>query len=342
MSAMPNVWVVVLGFNGLDDTLQCLESLARVDDGVPGVVYVDNASADGSADAVASRFPWCHVVRNRTNEGYAGGNNSGIRYALDHGAGYVLVLNNDTVVAPDLLSTLMDTATRYPDHGVIGPVIGFCDEPAVVRTDGCVINHRAEGTFFARQEVPVVTSAAAVHDTEVVNGCCMMIRADVLRAAGMFDERFFLVHEETDLCLRAAKAGFKLGILDRMLVWHKGSSSFKRTGRRLQKYFDVRNLALLLRKQSPFGGVRRGRVPSWIAYGRYAYHQFCVEHEAGEASAATAVIEGLHDAVFWTYGRYEIRRRLLVGPLRRGFLAARALKALASPSAAHADLERRS
>lgn len=327
------IWIVVVGFNGADDTRQCLISLAALDDGRPSVVYVDNASDGNIADEISAEFPWCHVIKNPRNEGYAGGNNRGIEYALARGASHVVVLNNDTIVAPDFLRTLLAAAAAHPDYGMIGPVIGFINEPSVVMTDGCRFNDRTQNGFFSRQEVPLGAEGAPlrVHETEIVNGCCFMASAGALRKSGLFDERFFLVHEESELCLRMRAAGFRLGVLDRMLVWHKGSSSFKRTGRRLQKYFDVRNLALLMRERAPFNGSRRSSSASWRNWWRYAYHRFCLEIDAGEAAAATAVLEGLTDALYRRTGPYQSRRRPLVRPLRYLFSAARAVMHTSAP-----------
>jgi GT2 family glycosyltransferase len=330
------LWTVVLGFNGFEDTRRCLASLAAINGGPPPTVYVDNASSGDVAGAVQAAFPWCHVVRNQTNDGYAGGNNRGIAYALEHGADLVLVLNNDTIVGPGLLETMADASERYPHFGIIGPVIGFMEDPGVVRTDGCLINRRATQGFFGRHVVPLGAGGECrVHETDIVNGACMMIRSRVLGRTGPFDEKYFLVHEESDLCLRARAAGFHVGVIDRMLVWHKGSSSFKRTGRRLQKYFDIRNLFVLLKSRRPFGGERRSALQSWLLYWRHAYHMFCLEHEAGEASAAIAVLEGLEDAIAGRTGPYQPRRRRLVAPLGQLFSLIRAVKTrLPSPAPA--------
>jgi GT2 family glycosyltransferase len=313
---------VIVGFNGLADTLECLASLERAAEGALNVVYVDNASAPYVAQAVRTRFPWCHIVRNASNEGYAGGNNRGIFYAMTQGADAVLILNNDTLVSDDSLQVLSEMSAASPGFGIIGPVIGRHGEPSVVMTDGCLFNRFAHGAFFGRQEIPLdPTVSARVHATEIVNGCCMLVRSEVFRAIGMFDERFFLIHEESDFCLRAREAGFALGVINRVLVWHKGSQSFKATGRRVQRYFDVRNLALLLRKH-PTGAERRSKAQSWLAYFRYAYHRFSIEYEAHEKAAANAVLEGVGDALTGRYGVYAARARIFVHLLRGPFVLA--------------------
>ena len=183
-----------------------------------------------------AEFPWCPVIRNAVNGGWAGGNNTGIVYALEHGADQVLLLNNDTTVSPQLADTLLAAAENYPDYGVIGPVIHYMDEPAEVMTDGCVFNQPNYPGFFQRKPVPLTPDGPpSVSEVDIVNGCAMMIRATVFRHIGLIDERFFLIHEESDFCLRSRQAGFRCGVLNEGLVWHKGSSAFKRSGKQLQR-----------------------------------------------------------------------------------------------------------
>ena len=113
---------VVLSYNGRDDTLAALESL----DGIETVV-VDNGSADGSADAVAERFPDVELVRAGVNLGFAGGNNVGIRRALDRGADWVLLVNNDAEVEPGLVDALAAAAAARPDAGVLACKVLYAD-----------------------------------------------------------------------------------------------------------------------------------------------------------------------------------------------------------------------
>src|SRR6266498_5374030 len=117
MTRRPSVWIVVLNWNGQADTLACLESLQQLHYAERRVVVVDNGSTDGSVDALrsaGSRLAM-EIIEAGTNLGYAGGNNLGIRYALDRGADFILILNNDTTVDPLLLDELLAVANRRPD-----------------------------------------------------------------------------------------------------------------------------------------------------------------------------------------------------------------------------------
>ncbi|MBY0229822.1 MAG: glycosyltransferase family 2 protein, partial [Gemmataceae bacterium] len=242
-----SMWIVLVDFDGLADTRKCLASL-HGQAGECRVVVVDNASREVVAPVLAPEFPWAHYLRNGVNGGWAGGNNVGIRFALERGAGLVVLLNNDTTVSPGFASRLRAAADAHPAFGVLGPVIYYMDEPAKVMTDGTLFNRPEEKGFFQRLPVPVAPAEPPpVAEVDIVNGCCMAIRREVFQRIGLIDERFFLIHEESDFCLRARRAGWRSGVIGEGLVWHKGSSSFKRSGRGWQRYYDARNLLLLLR-----------------------------------------------------------------------------------------------
>jgi GT2 family glycosyltransferase len=311
-----STWIVLVNFNGLEDTRRCLRTLAAQAVRTRTVV-VDNASAADALPELRREFPGCDLVRNPVNGGWAGGNNVGIRHALARGAGRVVLLNNDTVVAPDFTARLEAAAAAHPVYGIIGPVIRRLEPPHEVMTDGVIFNGPAEPGFFQRKAVPLVHSTVPpVTQVDIVNGCCMVVRTEVFERIGLIDERFFLVHEESDFCLRARRAGFRLGVLGEALVWHKGSSAFSRTGKRLQRYYDTRNLCLLLAKHATRPGARRPGRARW-EFLKYSYQRYAIECDAGHADAADAVLEGLSDALLRHFGPYRQRRRAIV-PLLRG------------------------
>ncbi len=313
-------WIVVVNYNGLEDTRRCLRSLEEVN-AQASVVLVDNASETDPTPRLRAEFPWCEFVRNPVNGGWAGGNNTGIRYALARGASNVVLLNNDTVVAGDFVSRLETAVKAYPTYGILGPVIRFLDPPYEVMTDGVVFNGPAAPGFFQRKTVQLVDAAVpSITDVDIVNGCCMLVRSEVFARIGLIDERFFLVHEESDLCLRARRAGFGAGVLGEALVWHKGSSAFARTGKRLQRYYDTRNLCLLLGKHAMRPGSRGPARSRW-EFLKYSYYRYAIERDSGHGDAAEAVLEGLCDALARYFGPYMTRRRSALPLLRSVFEA---------------------
>jgi GT2 family glycosyltransferase len=337
----PNIWIVPVNFNGLDDTRKCLRSLAELSHSA-SVVVVDNASTVDPVPVLAAEFPWIHLVRTSFNGGWSGGNNAGIRFALERGAEFVILLNNDTIVRPDLVGRLLAAAEVRPDYGIIGPVIRYMDEPELVMTDGIGFNRRGTNGLFYHIPVPeVVGEPPLVTEVDIVNGCCMMIRADVFRRVGLIEDRFFLIHEESDFCLRVQEGGYKCGVLAEGLVWHKGSSSFKRSGKRWQRYYDTRNLGLLLSRHIAQPGPRRRGLASYAVYLRYAFHRYCHEREDGHPDSADAVLEGLVDVATRRFGPHQTRKRWPVPVLRYLFETVRRLKTKPSagpPPGARRDL----
>ncbi|HVS40427.1 MAG TPA: glycosyltransferase family 2 protein [Gemmataceae bacterium] len=328
--------VALVNYNGLADTLRCLRSLEAA--GGPDTVIVDNASAEDPSATLRRDFPWCEVIRNPVNGGWAGGNNVGIRYALARGADSVILLNNDTVVAPDFVAKLAAADSAY---GIVGPVIRFMDPPHEVQTDGCIFNGADRPGFFQRRAVElVVRPMPTVTDVDIVNGCCMMVRADVFRRIGLIDERFFLIHEESDFCLRARRVGIRCGVLGAALVWHKGSSSFRRNGARWQRYYDARNLALLLSKHAAAHRRGRGVFRSYWEYLKYAYYRYALEREAGHGDAADAVVEGVHDALTRRFGPHRVGSRPAFHLLRGVFESWRTLRTRSKRSSDPARLPR--
>jgi hypothetical protein len=323
---IPTLGIVVVNYNGLADTRRCLISLASLTKTKSFVVVVDNASSDASASILAGEFPSAAVIRSPINGGWAGGNNVGIRAALSAGADFVLLLNNDTVVGRDLGTRLLDAATAYPEYGILGPVIRDLDSPHDIQTEGCAFNVPGLPGFFNRVRVPLAPDGEiAVTEVDIVNGCCMMVSAAAFRKVGLIDERFFLIHEESDFCLRARRAGFRCGVIHEALVWHKGSQTFARSGFRVQRYYDTRNLALLLLKQRASLN-RRGLVRSWFEFVRYAYYRYDIELENGCVDAAEAVLEGVCDAISRRFGAYRRDPRLVLPLVRRAFDTVRRLK----------------
>jgi GT2 family glycosyltransferase len=318
-----NIWIVVLTYNGLEDTRKCLRSIAACGATVKTVV-VDNASSDCTVEAIRAEFPWAHLVVNDANFGFTGGNNRGIEYALERGAGWVVMLNNDTTVTPDFGERLSLAAAANADFGIIGPIVNYMDEPDTVMIDGFIFNAPGYEGFFqhsrlaARRADPPV-----VREVDVIDGCCMMIAAGVVGRIGLLDDRFFIYHEVVDFCLRARRLGIRSGTLTEQLVWHKGTSSFKKTGKRLPRYYDARNLGLVLWKHRAATHHGRQALGSLLMYLKYIGWRYAVEREDGHLESASAIIEGLCDAIAGRFGAYKPRRRIGARIVRLAFETAR-------------------
>ena len=196
-----NLVAVVLSYNGREDTLAALESLRGI-----GTVVVDNGSTDGSAEAVAAGFPDVELVRTGVNLGFAGGNNVGIRRALDRGADWVLLLNNDATVEPGLVEALAAAAEARPDAGVLACKVLFADSDrlwyAGAEFDSVTGRSRHEG--FGEPDEP-----GTLRDTRRATGAAMAVSRAAIDAAGLLDEELFLYAEDLEWSLRIRRAGLR-------------------------------------------------------------------------------------------------------------------------------------
>jgi hypothetical protein len=271
------VTIVVLNWKRPDETLACLESLGRAELGGASVLVVDNGSGDGSVERIRERFPEQRIVALPENRGYAGGNNEGIRVALEAGAEAVLLLNNDTRVAPDFLGPLLDTVTRDPEAGAVSSAVMRLDRPEMLDVAfGTVQFHRREAVRILGVNALPGEGFDRRCQVDVAVGCCLLLTAEALRRVGLFDEGYFAYHEDVDWCLRAREAGFRVYYEPYSRVFHGGSQSTAGDARPapepsaddrapalpnaeplpwnpIRTYLGARNTIRLLRRHATFG-----------------------------------------------------------------------------------------
>lgn len=226
----------------------CLRSLLdSVTDGVElEVVVVDNASTDGSADLVATEFPSVRLVRNTTNEGFAGGNNVGIRYALAIGADYVFLVNPDTRTPAGLLQALVDFLQAWPDYGLVGPMQSAYTKdgsPSDTLNEWSQEALRVGESHFFIHTWPNHDSSAGPEagraprtlEHSYVQGAALVCRTEVLRRIGLFDAAYHSYYEESDLCRRTRWAGWRVALLLDHTIQHFGGGGSRHSLYRRRK-----------------------------------------------------------------------------------------------------------
>lgn len=241
---MPKVSIIILNWNGKEDTLECLASIGQLDYPNYEVVVVDNGSTDDSTNAISKQYLDITLLQTGANLGYAGGNNFGIRWALEHGADYVLLLNNDTVVATDLLSAFINAEKLLPAGSILGAKIFFYDEPGKLWFAGGQWNNGSNSFEHIGHGQSDSTEYNRMAEVDYITGCALFAAADTFKEVGLLDERFFLSYEETDWCYRAKASGHKCIVVPDAKLWHKISSSFGGADTPLFSYFMVRNKML--------------------------------------------------------------------------------------------------
>lgn len=242
------LYSVLVNWNLKDDTLACVESLLAAG-AIPGqVVVVDNGSTDGSPQALHERFGSAvHVIESGQNLGFGGGANLGIRYALDQGAQWIFLLNNDTVVAPTLFTAFQQVNTAATEFSILAPLILYHDAPDKIWYLGDRLVPTSLITYSIQRDRKDRGQLPALASVDFVCSCGMLIKRDVFATIGLLDPRFFMYADEVDFCWRARAAGFRLACATQAKMWHKVSMSANRD-RPATRYLRIRNQILFYRR----------------------------------------------------------------------------------------------
>jgi GT2 family glycosyltransferase len=252
----PLVIIVVLNTNRREDTCALLASLEKNTYQNHRVIVLDNASTDGSVTAIHSAFPTVQIIALEKNLGYAGNNNFGIKAALAQGAEWVFVLNEDTILAPNCLTQLIEVGQSDPRVGIVGPMVYHHDEPNVIQSAGGKMGRNWLSWHIAQNEQDQGQFTEA-HEVDWISGCAILVSRDVIEQVGMLDERFFYYWEETEWCLRAGEAGWRIMHVPQAKLWHKGVQRDYRPSPSVT-YYATRNRFLLLSKH-------HAPVRAWLA-----------------------------------------------------------------------------
>jgi GT2 family glycosyltransferase len=208
--AEPRVVAVVLNWNNEHDTKACVDSLLAQDCVGLSVLIVDNGSPDGSGARLQARYPSVDYLQTEKNLGYCGGNNRGMKVAVDAGADFVLVINNDTVLDKTCVSELMRAADGEK-VGAVGAKILRYDAPNVIWFAGGVFDRlRAIGRHPGENLPDPNPGETQTRDVSFLTGCCLLFPAAALRDVGVFREDFFAYCEDVEWGLRAARHGLRL------------------------------------------------------------------------------------------------------------------------------------
>lgn len=263
---MPNVGIVISNYNGWQDTVQCLESLQKQTYRDFEIILLDDASTNDSVQQMQKHLTENTVfLPQEANVGFAAANNVGMRRALADGCDWVLLLNNDTVAAPDFLETLL---RETPAGAVSCPKMLFLDPPDEIwfaggeldRATGKVRHlggHEKDGPAFAEKK-----------QVSFITFCCVLLPRQVIEQVGFLDETLFMYCEDVDYCIRLADAGVPLWFLPDARIWHKAGGS---AGGMLSVYYITRNTLYLTCKGKSRGHIRARTLPVLIAgAARYA------------------------------------------------------------------------
>jgi GT2 family glycosyltransferase len=241
----PPVVCVVLNWNGWQDTVPCLHALTSQDYPSLQILVVDNASTDDSVARIREAVPGVELLESPVNHGFSAGNNLGIRAALERGAAFVWLLNNDTIAPPDTLTKLVAAASDSRT-GMVGTVLHYAHNPRQIQAwgGGSIIRSIGFGSHFY--------APTPLDSNSFLTFASVLLRRELLQAVGLLDEGYFMYFEDSDLCFRARAAGWNLAVARDTAVLHKeGGSATSQRSSRMDRIFTASGIRFLRRYGQP-------------------------------------------------------------------------------------------
>jgi GT2 family glycosyltransferase len=301
-------WLIVLSWNGREDTLACLASLAALRDADTEVVVVDNGSTDGSVEALRAAHPEVHVVENGRNLGFAGGNNAGLRHAFERGGQWAVLVNNDATLAPDAIDRLRRAAVEHPAAGMLAGKVFFDEPPDRIWFAGQrfwpAFGYSGRPRGYGRRDGPRYRRA---YRTDRAAGAFMAVSRRVVDAVGLLDDDLFAYVEDVDWCCRARAAGFEIWFVPEALAWHRVSASTG--GERASThalYYGVRNTIAVSERHLPLPRPLRD-LRRWLILAVFLFQALALSERRRPFIAA--VRDGYRDALAGRFGERPVRSR---------------------------------
>lgn len=262
MNNSDNICIILVNYNGYDDTVECIKSIQKSNYDNYKIIIVDNGSNDKEKllnDDYINDV--ADIIISEDNLGFSGGNNLGIKYAKDkYNPEYYLLLNNDTVINEDTISNLKKGFDFDDRAGIVTGKIYYFSDPKTIWAAGGKFDFN---TGIADQpelgKVDNENKYEGTYEISFATGCTMLISKDVIDSVGYLEENYFLYAEDTDYCCRVLKEGFKIIYTGKAIIYHKVSAS---TGKQstMQQYYMFRNNLYIIQKycnKPVYGYIRR-------------------------------------------------------------------------------------
>jgi len=242
----PLVYIVMLTWNGKQDTEECLNSLEKLTYPNYRTVLVDNGSTDGSVEHFRRLFPNIDLIENKSNLGFVVGSNQGIEHGLKNGADYLFVLNNDTVVFPDVLDKLVAVAESDQAIAAVAPKICYYSRPDRIWCLGGRICFALGYTWHIAGRRKDGPRYQGVRDVPYLTGCALLLKRNVVEEVGSFDPAFSPGYfEDVDLAMRIRRSGYRIVCVERTKILHKVSRTWPGP---LKVYLKIRGGAVFFRR----------------------------------------------------------------------------------------------
>lgn len=255
----PNIDVVVLNYNGKKLNEACLSSLKKNTGTSFNIMFVDNASTDGSLELVKKNHPDLEYIENDKNLFFTGGNNVALRRSLERKSKYIFIVNNDTVVDTDCIASLEKFMDENPSAGACQPLLCSYNNPDTIASAGCRLGIVGKAWDHLQGE-SVENAGTTPFEVLGVTGGAMFVRSSALEQAGLFDEQFLMYFEDVDLSLRMRKLNFSLWCIPKVQILHHVSATTATLDNSWYVYLCEKNSWKVLIKNFPFRMVIKGML----------------------------------------------------------------------------------
>lgn len=242
------VWIIIINYNGIYDTKECIESVLK-SDYQPEILLVDNASDEDEGKIISREYTGIHVIKSEKNLGFAGGNNLGIKFAMEHGADYIMLLNNDTVIDPAMISELIKNAN---ETDIVAPRMFYYDKKDVIWYSGGNINKYSGNIrckYFGKNVREVNDK---IEECTFATGCCILFSVNLIDKIGGLKDDYFMYCEDTEFSIRVIEAGGVIRVIPSAKLWHKVSSSIGGAGNAFSLYYSSRNRLYYIKDHEEF------------------------------------------------------------------------------------------
>lgn len=247
-----SVAIVLVNWNQKDDLIECLTSISKLDYPNHSLIIVDNNSKDGSIKEAKKVYKQrLKIIKNKTNVGFAAANNIGIREALKENFDYIMLLNTDTIIEKDALKNIINFMEEKKQIAALSPLILFYQKKDTIWYAGGIINPNRR-QFYHRGAFQVNKGQFdKATEVDFLTGCCLVIKSNIIEQIGMFDERFFMYFEDTDLSFRLRNSGYKIYFYPNAKIWHKAADKKTHDRKVYYHYYMTRNKLYLLKRYLP-------------------------------------------------------------------------------------------
>lgn len=285
------VSIILLNWNGLRDTLECIDSLLQLTYKNYKIIVVDNNSHE-DLSILEEKFPQVLLVKNKTNLGYAGGNNVGISKASELGFKYCWILNNDTTVEPQSLEIMINVLENNAKLSAVTNLILYSEDTSLSWFAGGIIKNGIPSIkgYFEKTERIKTGDPTKIENTDYLSGCSFIAQTNELSRIGGFDENYFCYVEDIDISLKLMESGFHIAYIPNAVIYHKVSRA---TGNfsPVKFYYKHRNMIYFLRKfNNP-----KSQIIKWWGSSLYAAASLFIKRRKYKTS--WYLLRGLYDAL---------------------------------------------